>query len=59
VSVRHIDAYFGKLPWSDDASSKIEGCGGRRCELDSDGDAILNRVKAPLILSIRHFQRVF
>jgi hypothetical protein len=38
---------------------RIEGAGAIEANWHCDGDANVNRLKAPLKLSIRHLQRVF
>jgi hypothetical protein len=55
----HIESLSGPCRWPDDASLRIEGCGGFRGICTMDSNTNFTRMKAPLDLSIRRFQRSF
>jgi hypothetical protein len=50
----HIDMYSGHCRWPDDASLKIDMCGGFG---SLDGDANFTRLNGRLKVSIRRFQQ--
>jgi hypothetical protein len=55
----HIESLSGPCRWPDDASLRIEGCGGFRGICTMDSNTNFTRMKAPLDLSMRRFQRSF